>query len=238
MKAPPPVSEKVIHICRKELIDGYLRKLTLKRYSSCALSLSKKLPSGLPSRSASASYLKIVFVTVLCLNSLLNISTCPFSPSKKSSQLFGRGQAPSDERSPPDFGLSWERGRQKTLLYLSMWPAWHGHICHLFCSDFHLLLLLLLFLRCLKSGQLWIWHPWSRCQATRAVKTRSLFPSTELSTKILLSNKKLACSCFKKISTSIEWQEVRSENKGDGETLEKVAALLLHSGSCLHVART
>jgi len=31
---------------------------------------------------------------------------------------------------------------------------------------------------------------------------------------------------------SIEWQEVRSENKGDGETLEKVAALLLHSGSC------
>ena len=103
---PPPHSQKKWYICRKELIDGYLRKLTLKRYSSCALSLSKKLPSGLPSRSASASYLKIVFVTVLCLNSLLNISTCPFSPSKKSSQLFGRGQAPSDERSPPDFGLS------------------------------------------------------------------------------------------------------------------------------------
>ena len=175
-------------------------------------------------------------MTVLCLNSLLNISTCPFSPSKKSSRLFGRGQAPSDERSPPDFGLSWERGRQKILLYLSMWPAWHGHICHLLCCDFHLLLLLL-FLECLKNGQLWIWHPWSRCQATRAVKTRNLFPSTELSTKILLSNKKLACSCFKKISTSIEWQEVRSENKGDGETLEKVAALLLHSGSCLHVAK-
>ena len=164
VEPPPPHTLRKRDTCRKELIDGYLRKLTLKRYSSCALSLSKKLPSGLPSRSASASYLRIVFVTVLCLNLLLNISTCPFSPSKKSSLLFGRGQAPSDGRSPPDFGLNWERGRQKMFLYLSMWPAWHGHICHLFCCDFHLLLLLL-FLRCLKIGQLWIWHPWSRCQA-------------------------------------------------------------------------